>query len=62
MAKKKKPEAPTPAHLTAEDMRMGIAKLKRRLGELADFDPDTINGRSDPQPSALEKKDRRYIG
>lgn len=44
------------ANLTAEQMRIAIPKLERRIKDLEDFDPNTIQERSDPRLTALEKK------
>jgi uncharacterized protein (TIGR02391 family) len=37
-------------------MRMALPKLKRRLGELEAFDPNSVNERSDPRIDVLRKK------
>jgi uncharacterized protein (TIGR02391 family) len=45
-----------PANLTTEQMRAAIPKLRRRLEQLAAFDPQTISERGDPSIEALENK------
>ncbi len=47
---------PQPANLTIEDMRTAIPKLERRIKELEDFDPTSIQRRYDPRLEALENK------
>jgi predicted nucleotide-binding protein len=55
MAKSKRPE-PQSAHLTIEQMRIGIPKLERRIKDLETFDVNTIRRRWDPVADALAKK------
>lgn len=56
MAKRTPVPAPRPANLSAEQMRAAIPKLARRIGELKAVDLTTIQDRSEPRFSALEKK------
>ena len=56
MARKTPPPSPQPAQLSADQMRIAIPKLRRRIEELATFDPNSITDRSDPRPDAIEKK------
>jgi len=54
--RKPTPPQPTPANLSAEQMRSAIPKLKRRIRDLEEFNPDSIAQRSDPRLEALENK------
>ena len=57
MPVKKSPPAQKPAaNLTAEQMRSAIPKLERRIKDLEDFDPSSIQQRIDPRLEALENK------
>ena len=47
---------PHSANLSAEQMRAAIPKLKRRIKDLEDFDPKSIQDRGDPRLEALESK------
>lgn len=47
---------PQPAQLSAEEIRVAIPKLKRRIEELNAFDPDSVNDFSDPRPDSLQQK------
>lgn len=53
--------SPTAANLSAEEMRSSIRKLERRIKELDEFDPASIEQRSDPRIGALENKLRDTI-
>jgi uncharacterized protein (TIGR02391 family) len=55
-ARKSPPSQPTAANLTAEQMRSAIPKLERRIRDLEEFDPSSIQQRSDPRLEALENK------
>ncbi len=46
----------TYANLSAEQMKSAIPKLRRRIKELEEFDPDSITARSDPRISSLDVK------
>jgi uncharacterized protein (TIGR02391 family) len=54
----RKPSAAQPqsANLTPEQMRAAIPKLERRIKDLEDFDPNSLQQRSDPRLGALENK------
>ena len=47
---------PEPANLTADQMRGSFVKLERRIKDLEDFDPNSIQARNDPRIKALETK------
>ena len=47
---------PQPANLTAEQMRAAITKIERRIRDLEEFDPRTIQSRNDPRVESLEAK------
>ncbi len=55
MAKTKVPER-REANLSYEQMEAAIPKIDRRLTDLAGFDFDSVNDRTDPKIDALEKK------
>jgi len=55
MARRAKPPEPEPANLSADQIKVGIRKLEKRIGELravdfSDFDPD------DPKNDTLESR------
>jgi len=50
------PVAPQAAALSAEQMRTSIPKLERRIRDLEEFDPNSIQQRHDPRITALENK------
>jgi predicted nucleotide-binding protein len=54
MAGGRKPEEPRSANLSAEQIRLGIQRIKRRIEEVEAFDPNTVNERFAPEVSALE--------
>ena len=54
MAKRPTPTQPQAPRLSPTEMRAAIARFKRRLAELADFDPNTVQDRSDPKVRKLE--------
>ncbi|MEW5913083.1 MAG: TIGR02391 family protein [Thermodesulfobacteriota bacterium] len=57
MARKSSPPPePKPAQLTPAQIKAGIPKLKRRLGEIEEFKPEEMQKSSDPIASALHKK------
>ena len=45
---------PQPAQLTAEQMKLGITRLERRIADLEKFDPTIIEKRWGPEAEALE--------
>jgi uncharacterized protein (TIGR02391 family) len=52
------PNSPQPvnANLTPAQMQEAIAKIERRLVEIAEFDPNTVCDRADPRIIGFEKK------
>jgi len=56
MARSKQPAQPESKALTADDLRLGIRKLQRRIADLTNFDVETIEERNDSKASALEDK------
>jgi hypothetical protein len=42
--------------LTVEQMTLGVAKLKRRIAELGEFDPQSVQMRRAPEVQALEAR------
>jgi uncharacterized protein (TIGR02391 family) len=50
------PTQPQAANLTAEQMRAAIPKLERRIKDLEDFDPNSLQQRNDPRIEALQTK------
>lgn len=48
------PPQPQPANLTIEQMKVGIARLNRRIAELEAFDPSAIQQRHDSEAKALQ--------
>lgn len=45
---------PQPANLTVEQMKLGIARLQRRIADLEAFDPQVIQKRWGPEVNALQ--------
>ena len=56
MAKRSQSDPPPPADLSADEMRMALPRLQRRLDELKALDPNSVNERSDPRINVLRKK------
>jgi len=56
VTRKTAPAAPQAANLTAEQMRASIPKLERRIRDLEEFDPNSLQQRNDPRLDALENK------
>lgn len=56
MARKSNREEPRQAHLTADQMRAAIPRLRKRIEELTDIDVSTIQERQEPRFSSLEQK------
>jgi uncharacterized protein (TIGR02391 family) len=50
------PPQPQQANLNTDQMRSAIPKLERRIRELEEFDPSSIQRREDPRLEALENK------
>jgi uncharacterized protein (TIGR02391 family) len=53
MAKRPPPPPPEP-EMTPDHIRRSIARFRRRLDDLAKFDPDSMSDRRDPKIDALE--------
>jgi len=56
MPRSQKPPEPREAKLSPEQMEAAIPKIDRRLTDLDAFDVQSVNDRSDPRISALEKQ------
>ena len=54
MAKRRKSSTPQSANLTVDDMNNALVRLEKRLDDLREFDPGTIESRSDPKIEVLE--------
>lgn len=54
MATRKPPPPPAHANLTVDQMRKGIARLERVIGEIEAFDATQLTKRWSPEQSALE--------
>lgn len=56
MASRKQPSEPESRNLSAEDLLVGIQKLRRRIEELSRFDVSSIEVRFDTKCTALQDK------
>ncbi|WP_175846322.1 TIGR02391 family protein [Burkholderia arboris] len=56
VTRKAQPAQPRQANLTPDQMRAAIPKLERRIAELRDFDPTTVNARNDPRIGVIDNK------
>lgn len=56
MARRSVPVELRPANLTAVQMQEAVPRIKRRLADVEDFDPNTVRDRSDPRIASLENK------
>ncbi len=54
MATRKPPPPPAQANLTVDQMRKGIARLERVIGEIEAFDATKLTKRWSPEQKALE--------
>ncbi|ARK62538.1 TIGR02391 family protein [Burkholderia pseudomallei] len=61
VTRKAQPAQPRQANLTPDQMRAAIPKLERRIAELRDFDPTTVNARNDPRIGVIDKKVEQTI-
>ena len=53
MARRQPPQPPQPAHLSPDEMKTAILRLRRRIQELQAFDVDTVTERSDGRIKSL---------
>jgi hypothetical protein len=54
MARRTAPPEPQPMRLTVEQMKIGIARLNRRIADLEGFNPGTVQQRWAAEVKALE--------
>ncbi|CAN7257563.1 TIGR02391 family protein [Variovorax sp. LjRoot130] len=54
--RKSAPAQPQSANLTSEQMRAAVPKLERRIRDLEEFDPNSLQQRNDPRLESLENK------
>ena len=54
MARRSTPPTPQPAQLTPDQIATGIRRLKKRIVELEQFDPEAVDDSSDPTIEGLQ--------